>query len=222
MNQLGPSGIPGSNGAGTYPTSGTTTAQALAVAAGINVNGACGPVSQTAIYLCLEISGGTTNTIDTNGTIGVDFSVPAAPSPSLVAGDSHISVNWTAVGSALLSTTQPTSVSGTTRGYNVYVGQGGVFGNPQIVNGGGTATFDVQNLTNGTLYDIRMTTLSGGGNESAFSPTVQGTPELVFDFWRTYQFDGGKETGGCATGEVGLMALLGLVPLALRRNRRRS
>jgi MYXO-CTERM domain-containing protein len=151
--------------------------------------------------------------------------VPPAPQGvTATAGDSHITLHWSTVGSPVPTTiNSSTVVTNTVRAYQLFVIEhGGTFpGSPAtVVNSQGATSGDVQGLTNGVAYDLAVQALSGGGNPGAMSTTVNGTPALVYDFWRTYKFDGGQETGGCATGEVGLMALLGLVPLAFRRKRR--
>lgn len=217
------SGIPFSGaGAGRYPPGSSTNAKALMTSAGI----LCTATTQNAIYFCVEPVGGTTQTI-LIGSTPVDLSIPDAPgSVSAVAGDSHITLHWATVGSPVPTTiTSTTVITNTVRGYQLFaVTQGGTFSTTPntTVNSQGLTSGDVQGLTNGVAYDLAVRALSGGGNPGTMSATVTGTPALVYDFWRTYKVDGGTETGGCGTGGFGLAALLGLVPLAVRRAARRK
>jgi hypothetical protein len=69
----------------------------------------------------------------------------------------------------------------------------------------------ITGLTNGTTYDVTVVGISRGGNESAKSNLIPGTPVEVQDFWRHYKAVGGREGAGCS------LAALALALLALRR-----
>jgi hypothetical protein len=87
---------------------------------------------------------------------------------------------------------------------------------------GGEARID--GLTNNVQYIVTAFAYSAEGNESkesdAYTPLDPGevTPRPVRNFWGQYNFDGGRDTGGCDAGPAGLLALLGAAAtLRLRR-----
>jgi Synergist-CTERM protein sorting domain-containing protein len=165
----------------------------------------------TTVYFCMNV-GGQTDQIAATGSLALDLGVPPTPTGVvLVAGDTVLHVSWTAGTSG---------GTGTTTGYRVYWGpHNGSVSQSHDLTGSGTTTYDIGGLTNNSEYDVQVTALSGGKNESDRSGIVSGTPVPVLDFWRLYKTDGGHEEGGCAGGAAGLGALLALLPLALRRRR---
>jgi Synergist-CTERM protein sorting domain-containing protein len=162
----------------------------------------------TTVYLCMNVAG-QTNQIAATGSLVLDLGVPSTPTGvGLVPGDSVLHVSWTAGSGG----------TGTTTGYRVYWGShNGTLSQSHDLTG--SATYDVGGLTNGDEYDVQVSALSAGKNESDRTAIASGTPIPVLDFWRLYKTDGGHEEGGCAGGAAGLAALIALLPLALRRRR---
>jgi hypothetical protein len=162
----------------------------------------------TTVYLCMNAAG-QTNQIAATGSLKLDLGKPSAPtSVSVVPGDTVLHASWAAGSGG----------TGTTTGYRVFWGpSGGSLSSSHDLTGSGTTTYDIGGLTNNTSYDVQVSALSAGKNESDRSAIASGTPIPVLDFWRLYQSEGGHEEGGCAGGAAGLLAVLALVPLAFRR-----
>ncbi len=154
------------------------------------------------------------------GSITLDLLKPPAPqATSADPGDSSLTVNW-----------NPGS------GGSVDAGAGGSSDSWVItavnqadpndrhatgrVSGNGLRSNRIGGLKNGVTYDVTVQAFSPGGNPSDASNIITGTPVPVNDFWRIYKNEGGRESGGCAAGAAGMLALLA-VPLALRAWRRR-
>jgi hypothetical protein len=207
------------NNAPTPVGLGTTTSQSLSVAPTVstilsNLGVTC-PGSQTILYVCVT-NGTTTET----GSIALDLATPPAPvAEAPTPGDGALTVKWS------LGQGSADGGTGAATRFKIYCDV-----HPQTspiakkcgdVTGQGTTETRVSGLTNGTEYDVEVTALTQGGNESPRSTIVSGTPTQIDDFWRLYQADGGREQGGCAAGAGGLVAILALVPLAWRRRRRR-
>jgi Synergist-CTERM protein sorting domain-containing protein len=164
----------------------------------------------TTVYLCMNV-GGQTDQIAATGSLKLDLGVPSTPtSVNVVPGDTVLHVSWAAGSGG----------TGTTTGYRVFWGpHNGELSSSHDLTGSGTTSYDIGGLANNTDYDVQVSALSVGKNESDRSEIVPGTPIPVLDFWRLYKSDGGQEQGGCAGGAAGLVALLALLPLALRRRR---
>jgi uncharacterized protein (TIGR03382 family) len=78
----------------------------------------------------------------------------------------------------------------------------------------------ITGLENGKTYDVIVVAYSVAGNPSGASASVPGTPVPSADFWDVYKARGGNEEGGCSTGSVGALSMLGaVVLLALRRRK---
>ncbi|MBS2031616.1 MAG: hypothetical protein JST54_27215 [Deltaproteobacteria bacterium] len=86
---------------------------------------------------------------------------------------------------------------------------------------------DSTTLVNGTTYSVQVRAIDQAGNVGACSNAMNGTPQVIDDFWRLYKAAGGSGDGGCtaAGGAAGLLGLLG-VALTLggriRRSRRKD
>jgi hypothetical protein len=175
--------------------------------------------SGSSLFICAFPTGTNTTPVAT-ATIQLDLSTPPAPvANNATPGDAALTVSWSQ-GQGTAGANQ----TGTPNSFNIYYAVSGsdLTTAPHIsVTGGSTTSGRITGLTNGTAYDVQVTALTIGSNESPRSNTVHGTPIPVDDFWRLYKSDGGRETGGCATGGAGMLALLA-VPLALRASRRRS
>jgi len=181
------------------------------------------PGTKTQVSFCLFAAGtntgGTTATAAATGAITLDLQAPPAPvANEPTPGDGALNVSWSQ-GSGSVD-----GGSGAATGYSVYCDVAGttpINRKCATVSGAGTTNTRIENLINGTAYDVQVTATTVGQNESGRSNTVTGTPEVINDFWRLYRQDGGREQGGCAAGAGGLVALLALAPLAWRWRRRR-
>jgi Fibronectin type III domain len=144
-----------------------------------------------------------------SAVIQLDGKTPTPPANVRVTpGDSALDVTWDAASSANRYRVEATPQAG-----------------GETVRSSETTDTSrrISRLVNGTTYDVGVVALSIGGNPSALSAVVAGTPVEVDDFWRRYQGSpGAHEQGGCSTGGSGTLALsslLGLLPLVLRRRR---
>ena len=195
----------------------------------VNVSGlirslgySCDASAPTTLVFCVRLNAAGTVSTPVSTGLTLDFAIPVAPEITSVApAESGLVVNWTAgLGGADAGT------SGSAVSFNLYCAPPGTDVNTVTstcgtVSGAGSTQARASGLTNGVTYDVQVTSVSQGGNESTRSNTAQGTPQPVNDFWRTYRNAGGREGGGCATGAAGLAALAALLPLAFRRRRRR-
>jgi Synergist-CTERM protein sorting domain-containing protein len=174
--------------------------------------------SVTEVYLCVNYNPPSGNRVvnAASGRIRIDLGVPPTPaSVSVGPGDTVLHVSWA-------EGTGGTGTTGATDGYRVFWGpRGGDLTLTHDLTGAGTRSYDIGRLQNGTEYDVQVAALTEGKNPSTPSDRVLGIPVFVNDFWRLYREDGGREQGGCAAGAGGVLTLLALVPLALRRRRRR-
>jgi MYXO-CTERM domain-containing protein len=93
------------------------------------------------------------------------------------------------------------------------------------VTDGTATTGEVLGLVNGQQYAFSLVGEDLAGNVSGGSDPVDGTPEVVLDFYRRYRCAGGAEKGGfgCSTSTAGalLIPVVGAGILALVRRRRR-
>ncbi len=123
-------------------------------------------------------------------------------------GDGAIDVHWSA----------PT---GTGAQLDHYIATATPSGGGTPVSSGETNALKVRiaGLTNGVAYTVTVTAYSKGGNPSnAVAASEPVTPGPVEDYWDWYKLQGGTETGGCASGSAGALALAGVAALlAIRR-----
>lgn len=77
----------------------------------------------------------------------------------------------------------------------------------------------IDQLLNGTTYDVKLRAIDAAGNESADSEIASGTPRRTIGFWGAYRDAGGTDTGGCSTSALGLSPLLALGWFFRRRSR---
>ncbi len=171
------------------------------------------------IFVCATTVDGSGAVATAVGSIALDASVPPAPvvnDPS--PGDQALGVSWSSG-----STVVDGGTTGTAASYEVFVTtHGGAFPvNPSATVTSPSTSARVGGLVNGVLYDVVVYALSSGGNISAASNVVSGTPVHVDDFWSSYRNAGGKETGGCSHGAAGAIALVMAPLLLLARKRRR-
>lgn len=200
--------------------SNVTTSNATGIPAGKVLNAAqitCTGGS-SAVFVCVFDSSSTTTALAST-SVQLDLVAPAAPNAlSVSPGDGSLNVSWQQ-GSGSADGGTP----GSANSYRVYYAPAdGSSGEKfSTFTGSGTTSGRITGLTNGAAYNVSVSALTLGGNESLRSNALAGTPISVQDFWRLYQADGGREQGGCASGAAGLAALVALAPLALRRKRRR-
>ena len=204
----------GVSASGSFPTSGTLPIQTMLNDVSI---ANCDPAA-TNLYVCMFSAGTTTSPVATLN-VPLDFATPPAPVQNpLTPGDSALNVSWQAGNGTVDGGT------GAVNSWKIYYGLSGTSPLPSsftVTNASATSA-RITGLTNGVAYDVQVSALTVSANESPLSNVETGTPEPVDDFWRLYKSDGGSEQGGCAAGAGGLMALLALLPVALRLRRRRS
>ncbi len=88
----------------------------------------------------------------------------------------------------------------------------------KTVSLGTSREIKIDELLNGTTYDIQLRAIDGAGNESADSELASGTPIRTIGFWGVYRDSGGTDTGGCSAAPH-LFSLLAIAALARRRIR---
>lgn len=176
--------------------------------------------SSSSLFVCVFPASNNTTPV---ATASIALDLAAAPAPvlnSVSAGDGSLHARW-----SLGSGSADGGTSGSANSFNVYYAPTADPTNEHHSSFSGGSTLDgiVTGLTNDVEYTVSVTAVTLGSNESARSSPLTATPHLVNDFWRLYRdVSGGKEQGGCATGAAGLTALVALIPLVLRRKRRRS
>jgi Synergist-CTERM protein sorting domain-containing protein len=192
---------------GTFSSvTGTTDAQSAPTLAP-KVGVTCGDGQLRTVYFCAvaRVTGGGSET-SISGTFQIDGTIPEIPViTKLDPGDGALEVAWDPAANADRYFVSATPV-GQPQGFRREVS---------------ALDHRITGLTNGVQYEVRVTGVSIGGNESPVQtapPTA--TPVPVNDFWRLYRGSGGQDEGGCTTGAgAGALALLALVPLVLRRKR---
>jgi hypothetical protein len=172
------------------------------------------------IYVCVQhlASGGTAKDVATGNAL-LQVEPPPVPINVVVSpGDSALFVGWEA------GTKKPDGTTSTVAAvsYNVTaVAQANAL-DTRTKNSVNTS-YRIDGLVNDRTYGVTVASVSAGGNVSAATNAVFGTPLLVNGFWEQYTDAGGHEPGGCGGGPAGLVALLGVaLALALRGLRRRS
>jgi hypothetical protein len=198
-----------------YPDDGSTVFLSNYVSAAGFPIGQC--TTAETIYVCVSLMSGTTVDGTATGTITIEVAPPSIPVLNTPGkGNGRLYLSWSDGTDSTVSVDH----------YNILaVATGTSTGtatdpNPHNITATGHST-TFSGLTNGVTYDVSMTSVSAGGNESRSSNTVQGQPELTNGFWENYVAAGGVEEGGCAGGAGGLLSLAVLVGLG-RAVRRRS
>lgn len=197
--------IPATSVSGNYPVSGTYARSAFIADAGA---GAC--TANATIYVCVQHLGSdlTTGKAVMTGIVELVVLPPSIPvSVAVAPGDSALFVSWA---DGTDSTVAAVS-------YNVTAVGGGV----TVAKNSTSKSYRLGGLTNGTTYGVTVASVSAGGNVSAATNAIYGTPQPVDGFWEQYHNADGREQGGCAGGPAGVVALLGAA-LALHGLRRRS
>jgi hypothetical protein len=207
--------INGSAQTGAFPTTGSIGVPTLLSGLGILCNGPA-----TAVFFCVTLSTAPSGTAAVTGSLSLDLATPPAPVlTSADAADSALIIRWTQ-GSG---STADAGAAGSVDNYKITAvahDDANDRHTSDAISPGSSTSGRIGGLKNDVLYDVTVTAFSPGGNASAVSDPIQGTPVQVDDFWRIYRNAGGRESGGCAAGAAGMLALLG-VPMALRAWRRR-
>ncbi|BDG08880.1 fibronectin type III domain-containing protein [Anaeromyxobacter paludicola] len=197
------------SGPSTNPVTTASNAASLAGLGGCN--------TYQPIYFCLFDGAPSSTTLVAQGSIQLDGLRPAAPDiQSVTPGNAALTVYWTA------GTGSDGGTTGAAKSYEAHA-----------VNASNTSEDHSQTVTSGTsvrigglqndvTYNVYVYALSAGGNYSAASAAVQGSPIPVDDFWTSYKNAGGRDSGGCSSGAAGAVALLLSPLLLLARKRRRS
>jgi hypothetical protein len=179
-----------------------------------DTDGACTNESVQTIHVCVEYyarAGDSDPVASAVGSFQFDPRVPAVPTITLVEpGEAALYVAWAeGAGGAVEATRFRAIARGPAEDPGPYVQES--VENPVRVGG----------LRNGLTYSVTGVALSEAGTESAESdPPVTASPVEVDDFWEHYSRDG-RETGGCASGPGGLLALFTASALLLFRGRRK-
>ncbi|MBS2026889.1 MAG: hypothetical protein JST54_03205 [Deltaproteobacteria bacterium] len=169
-------------------------------------------------------------------TIAYDALAPGAPRLDAVSpGDQHLTVAFTSPGDsdianyevllALKNTDDDEAISasaasdgGTYASYDCYPGAA-VVELAGTVTSGRVPDDSGSLLIDGLTYVAQVRAVDSAGNVGPCSNPMDGTPQVIDDFWRLYKAAGGSGAGcGAASGDVGL-PLLAAAVLALRRRR---
>jgi hypothetical protein len=167
------------------------------------------------IEVCVQALSGGTDVGTARGTLQLSLAKPAAPAlQSVTPGEQALNVDWDAPNpgagesyEAFAVTTDPSDPA--------FVGT-------QAIHSSGRATATdarVADLVNFAVYQVHVIAYSDADNPSDPSNVVTSSPLPVDDFFEAYKKAGGRETGGCASGGVGLLALAGVASLLVLRRR---
>lgn len=185
----------------------------------------CTAGTSATIALCVDVylnGSKATPAQSASGTITLDTRVPGAPTGvSASSGDSALEVSWTTPSGGVSPTNHRVTVRPCPAGFDPAVDPAtDCTGQATTKNTNSANTsYRFTGLANGTWYAVTVQAVSAVGNGSSTAQQTPGLgqPQVVDDFWRRYQNANGQEEGGCGSGGAGLLALLGLLPLALRR-----
>lgn len=198
---------------GSHPSRGSVGVATVLQSLGISCTG-----SATTVYFCLVYTPPTSSSSTATtlvGGVNLDLAVPPAPVAATPApGDAALYVSWT-------DGTADTSTEGTPAKWRIVATAQTGAKDAHEVTVTSSDTARVGGLTNGVIYDVVVYALTEGGNASAASNVVSGTPVPVDDFWDLYRKAGGVEAGGCAAAGGSPFAVAALAVLALRRRSRR-
>lgn len=163
------------------------------------------------VYVCAHLVDGSTRHGSAVGLFEVQVTAPERPTGVNAgpAGEDSVYVTWTAPTTGVevdyyVAVATPVGGTQTFR-------SGRVEGSPAEIGG----------LTEGTSYSVVVYAYSLGGNESLPSdPPALASPAPVYDFWEWYKLiNEGQDSGGCAAGGAGPLALLAVGALLLLRRR---
>lgn len=172
----------------------------------------CGEAGENqVVYVCAHLKDGANRRGFASGRFLVQVRAPNPPTnASAGPGDTRINVSWT-----------PSALGGSAAAAERYTAEARLPGSTNAVSSASTNgnSVTIENLVNGTTYDVVVYAFSVGGNRSAEVSAGTATPAEVDDFWETYRGEGGRETGGCASGgAAGILAVAGVLA-ALRRRK---
>jgi hypothetical protein len=201
---------------GTWPPTSSSPVVVSQLLPQLGIPGTCNTATQN-VSICVFLSGVTSPLTQ---LLTLDLLLPPKPQITSVSpGDSSLGVTWnrgsggtTDAGSAGASDSFKITATNAANPNETHT--------TDFISGSPTSG-RIDGLTNGVAYNVTVQAFSPGRNPSPASDALTGTPVPVNDFWRLYRNAGGHESGGCATGAAGMLALL-TVPLGLRTWRRRS
>lgn len=127
-----------------------------------NITGLAPSTAYAFSVVAVDTSGNTSNAITINVTTdsALDTNPPAVPVGLTVnSGNAYLYASWSPNAESDLA------------GYNVYV-NGVKYNNNLLVN----PSVSIQNLTNGTSYDLQVSAVDTSGNESNLSGVISGSP----------------------------------------------
>jgi len=167
--------------------------------------------SDAQINLCIQAKNGAANIGTARTTLTFSVATPGMPtSVSASPGDGAANVSWSAPSGSPPAFSYEVDATGIgTIDPSTHI-------SPRITGTG----YRLGGLVNGETYFIQVRAFSIASNPSSFSTdNIDVTPQQVNDFFQTYQADGGRDSGGCAGGPAGPLALV-LLAGALARSRR--
>ncbi len=183
--------------------------------------GACNTLG-TDVALCVQARDSNSQPIGTaRTTLTVATTPPGAPaSASASPGDQALEVSW---GDSSGEPTPEYHIAEVTTGPGVDPTQSTTTTKSSgAVASTGAGSTRIEGLTNGVVYEVRVTAFSTADNAS--DPVFGGTasPEEVNDFWEAYRAAGGREQGGCSTGAgaAGALGILAAASLVAFRRRK--
>jgi hypothetical protein len=173
----------------------------------------------TTLFICVEATSGGTKIGFAEASVLISTTIPPPPViTNITSGNEALNVTWDT--GTITSTYQGDSYSFQLTAEMIGTTTGATDPNSPHVSSMFTAnSARFGGLVNTVVYDVTATTYSKAGNASIPSDPMPGMPLFVNDFWDTYKNEfGGRDSGGCAGGPAGPLALLLLAgALALSR-----
>ena len=175
------------------------------------------------IYICVQGFDSTNGAIFGYASAGVTIDTNIPPPPTITGitpGNEALNVSWDA--GAVTSTYPGDSYSYQLTAEMVGTTTAATDPNTHVSSMFTATSARFGGLVNTVTYAVTAKTYSKAGNPSIASDPMNGTPQFVNDFWDTYKNDfGGRDSGGCAGGAAGPLALAVLAgALALSRRAR--
>jgi hypothetical protein len=184
----------------------------------------CAITSQVIIYVCVQLTSGTTSVGFAKGQL--KFSVAKPGTPTSVSAEpiesTKLRVKWSAPTGdpqaydyivTAHSAMSPTDLTKNPKDVTDYrIGPTDPHASEVTLGG----------LTDDVLYAVYVTARSEAANEGNPAGPAFGIPQVVRDFWDEYRSTpGAVEQGGCATAGAGSLAIAGLAALIVARRRRK-
>ena len=182
-------------------------------------------------------SGTTYQHLLSTSTITYDSLGPGAPRlDSVTAGDQHLNVSFTSPGDSDISkfeilvapkntdydesiAVSAASDGGVYTSYDCYP-DAELIDFSESTTAGMIPSGSSGLLQDGLTYVVQVRAVDTAGNTGPCSNPIDGTPQVIDDFWRLYKKAGGQGTGcGSATGAALAPAIVVLIWLGIRKGR---